>query len=151
MFRHKRYFNIEQANRFIPTLERTFGRLLQIHAQIRETHARLSDAGFAPTDEEFELDPQGASTTVRNDLASLRTLIDGLHEDVAGLAQAGCVVKSVDSGLVDWYAQLDGRDILLCWRLGEKSVEYWHEIDAGFSGRQPISVLTPTPEGYSLG
>jgi len=146
----KRYFNIEQANRMIPTLERTFGRLLQLHAQIREAHARLTAAGFGPLDDDFELDPPEASIEVRSDLASLRTLIDGLRDDVIELAQAGCVVKSIDSGLVDWYAELDGRDILLCWKLGEKSVEYWHEIDSGFAGRQPISVLRPTLAGYSI-
>ena len=147
---NKRYFNIEQANRMIPTLEQTFGRLLQIHAQIRETHTRLTNAGFEPPDDEFELSPPGASMEVRNDLASLRTLIDGLRDDVIEMAQAGCVVKSIDSGLVDWYAELDGRDILSCWKLGEKSVEFWHEVESGFTGRQPITALLPTPAGYSL-
>ena len=147
----KRYFNIDQANAMIPRLERTFGRLLQLHAQIRETHERLSVAGFAPEDEDFDLSPAGSPAHVLNDLASLRTLIDGLRHDVSDLAEAGCLVKSVDTGLVDWYARLDGRDILLCWKLGEKSVAHWHELEAGFAGRQPVSVLTAVESGYSLG
>ena len=51
------------------------------------------------------------------------------------------MVKHIERGLVDWYALKDGREILLCWKLGEKSVGYWHELDTGFAGRQSISLL----------
>ena len=42
-------------------------------------------------------------------------------------------------GLVDFPTELDGRRVLLCWRLGEPSVQYWHDEDAGYAGRQPLS------------
>ena len=137
----RRYFTIGEANQMIPDLEQSFGRMLQLHAQIRGAHQRLADSGFAPADEDFELAPVGAPSGVKSDLATLRTLIDGLRQDVLDLSQRGCVVKSIDTGLVDWYAKLDGRDVFLCWRLGEKEVGFWHEIDAGFNGRRPISEL----------
>jgi hypothetical protein len=50
----------------------------------------------------------------------------------------GVVVKDLDTGLVDFPSVRDGRDVLLCWRLGEDEVAFWHGYDDGFAGRQPI-------------
>ena len=46
--------------------------------------------------------------------------------------------KGFDAGLVDFYSLREDRPIFLCWKLGEERITHWHEIDAGFSGRQPI-------------
>jgi len=50
----------------------------------------------------------------------------------------GVVVKDLDTGLVDFPSVREGRDVLLCWRLGEDEVAFWHGYDDGFAGRQPI-------------
>jgi hypothetical protein len=50
----------------------------------------------------------------------------------------GCVFKGFEAGLVDFYSLRDDRPIFLCWRLGEDRIAYWHEIESGFAGRQPI-------------
>ena len=49
-----------------------------------------------------------------------------------------CVVKNVDQGLVDFPALRDGQEVYLCWYMSEPEVGWWHELDAGFSGRQPL-------------
>ena len=54
------------------------------------------------------------------------------------LEAIGCVFKGFEAGLVDFYSLREDRPIFLCWRLGEDRIEHWHEIDTGFSGRQPI-------------
>jgi len=54
------------------------------------------------------------------------------------LEQAGVVVKDVDRGLVDFPALIEGREVFLCWELGEDEVAYWHELEAGYRGRQPL-------------
>ncbi len=54
----------------------------------------------------------------------------------AGLG--GCVIEMMDRGLVDFPHIKDGREVLLCWQLDEERVAYWHELEAGFAGRQPI-------------
>ena len=74
-------------------------------------------------------------------LATLRTLYDATREAVDDLAGAGCVVKHIEQGLVDWYALRDGEEVYLCWKLGEKEVEFWHELHTGFAGRRPISTF----------
>ena len=56
-----------------------------------------------------------------------------------GQVQAqGVLVKDLDSGLVDFPAKRDGEDILLCWQLGEDEVAFWHGLEDGFAGRQPL-------------
>ena len=137
----KRYFTVGEANRMIPVLEETFGRMIQMYTQIRSIYQRLGEAGFAPREDDFSLAPPGASPDVINDRANLKMLVDALREELATLQGAGCLVKSIETGLVDWYAKKDGRDIFLCWQLGEKEVGYWHEIEAGYVGRRPISEL----------
>lgn len=138
---NRRYFSIADANAMIGELEIRFGRMLQLKAQVRGVYERLENSGFAPGSDEFELDPNGADRQVVEDLATLKTLIDALKQDVNSLYDAGCLVKDIDEGLVDWYATRNGREVLLCWKLGEKEVAYWHDVDAGFAGRRPISEL----------
>lgn len=125
----------------IPKLESRFRRMLQLHVQIRDMYARLTEQGYAPREEDFSLSPKNAPVEVTQDLAELRALIDALNNDLEALRAEGCVVKDIGSGLVDWYFKKDGRDIFLCWKLGEKSVAWWHELETGFAGRRPVSEL----------
>jgi hypothetical protein len=57
---------------------------------------------------------------------------------VERLEELGVVIKDLDAGLVDFPALRDGDDVLLCWRVGEPSVEFWHDLEEGFAGRKPI-------------
>jgi hypothetical protein len=60
---------------------------------------------------------------------------------VAELGSLGIEVKDYAQGLVDFPSERDGRPVFLCWRLGEPAVQFWHEVDAGFSGRRPLDPL----------
>ena len=51
----------------------------------------------------------------------------------------GIELKDPRLGLVDFPGEMNGRRILLCWRLGEPEVQFWHEVDAGYAGRQPLA------------
>jgi hypothetical protein len=62
----------------------------------------------------------------------------GVVRCVNAIHERGAIVKSPDEGLVDFPAQRDGEEILLCWRLGEDEVAYWHSLEEGFAGRRPI-------------
>lgn len=75
----------------------------------------------------------------------LQDVQERLDEEVAGIArcvarihEAGGFVKDLDEGLVDFPAQRDGEEVLLCWRLGEDEVGFWHGLEEGFSGRKPL-------------
>jgi len=62
----------------------------------------------------------------------------GVARCVNAIHERGAIVKSPDDGLVDFPARREGEEILLCWRLGEDEVEYWHPLEEGFAGRKPI-------------
>jgi hypothetical protein len=64
--------------------------------------------------------------------------VAGIARCVARIHEAGALVKDLDEGLVDFPARREGVDVLLCWRLGEDEVGYWHGLDEGFSGRKPL-------------
>ena len=53
-------------------------------------------------------------------------------------AATGVELKGIDEGLVDFRSTRDGRVVYLCWRLGEETIAFWHELDVGFPGRQPL-------------
>ena len=79
------------------------------------------------------------------DPRELQELQERLDVEVAGIArcvarihEAGALVKDLDEGLVDFPAKREGVDVLLCWRLGEDEIGYWHGLDEGFSGRKPL-------------
>ena len=55
------------------------------------------------------------------------------------LRQLGVQLKDSRLGLVDFPSEIGGRTVLLCWRLGEPEVQFWHEVNAGYAGRQPLS------------
>ena len=79
------------------------------------------------------------------DPRALQDLQERFEEEVAGIArcvarihESGALVKDLDQGLVDFPARREGVDVLLCWRLGEDEISYWHGLDEGFSGRKPL-------------
>ncbi len=70
--------------------------------------------------------------------AELRALIATYDEGWADATLLGAVVKDPQIGLLDFYGEIDGRLVWLCWRHGEESVRYYHELEAGFGGRKPL-------------
>ena len=64
--------------------------------------------------------------------------VEGIARCVARIHELGAVVKDLDEGLVDFPARREGEDVLLCWRLGEDEIGFWHGLEEGFSGRRPL-------------
>ncbi len=69
---------------------------------------------------------------------AITTHAEKINRYLQELEAIGCVFKGFEAGLVDFYSLRGDRPIFLCWRLGEERITYWHEIEAGFTGRQPI-------------
>ena len=135
---NKKYFTPSEATQIIPMLESAFSRLYQIRMLSQTTLSRLEELGFAPEDGNFRVHSAGANFDAIDELASLKMLMMELRKQIEALAEAGCLVKDIKDGLVDFLARRGRRDIFLCWKLGEKRVGHWHEIDAGFKERQPL-------------
>jgi hypothetical protein len=61
-----------------------------------------------------------------------------LESGLKGILNMGILIKDVDTGLIDFLGQRNGRDVYLCWKYGEDDIDYWHDVEAGFAGRRPI-------------
>jgi len=76
-------------------------------------------------------------------LARLRAERDKLNQTItdtlAEIAAMGVQIKDLDIGLLDFPCLVDGRVVLLCWKLGEEAITHWHGTDEGFAGRKPIT------------
>ena len=130
----KQYFTVQEANELTSFLEETFQNLIALNQKSQDLDSQINSINN-------KLGSNG-STTVHQTLTTLtseRNKTSGLIEEhLNSINQKGILVKSIEQGLVDFPSIKDGREIYLCWNMGEESIDYWHEIDSGYSGRQPI-------------
>jgi hypothetical protein len=131
--RPKRHFTLEQANKTLPLVSRIVADIVQAHESATALQARLETA--SQTAREAQL----SQTDLETKLDRLQNLVDELSE-------VGCELKDYQMGLVDFVGQHQGRDVYLCWKLGEGKIGYWHEVGTGFAGRQSISALQEKEE-----
>jgi hypothetical protein len=78
---------------------------------------------------------QGNAQRIRMAIATMTAQIT---QRIHVIAELGVIVKDLEAGLVDFPAMRGGREVYLCWRLGEDHIGWWHEVDSGFAGRQPL-------------
>jgi hypothetical protein len=74
---------------------------------------------------------------VRGEIEAAAKQINSLVDKVQGM---GVELKDMEIGLVDFRTIREGREVYLCWKLGEESVSYWHELDTGYAGRKPLGM-----------
>jgi hypothetical protein len=145
----KRYYTVGEANAEVPRLNELFGAVMQLRGLLKELYRNLEEADAAPSSEadlpEFgdDLDDEDSDEDedVRRDLMRFKGMADALKEQVQAIMATGCVIKDIETGLVDWPALHNGHEIWLCWRYGETEVAWWHDQTSGFAGRQPIALL----------
>jgi hypothetical protein len=129
-----RHFTLEEAN---AELEHVRPLVEQLVATRREHAAALERT------EELEGKIRGNGGGIPPaELASATAEVDGIARRLARLVDEitghGAEVKDVDSGLIDFPAFLRGETVLLCWQLGEDEIAWWHRVEDGFAGRQPL-------------
>ena len=127
-----RFFTVEEANRTLPLVRRIVKDIVRAYPelqQLTEQLHQLASAGIGP-----EL--QDRIEQLRDDIDRTADLINGYIRE---LEQIGCFFKGFDEGLVDFYSVYKGRPVFLCWRFDESRIEFWHDVEAGFGGREPIT------------
>jgi hypothetical protein len=75
---------------------------------------------------------------LRQARAGLERTATEVNELVQQVSEMGCELKGIEEGLIDFRTEMHGREVYLCWKLGEDSIAWWHELDTGFGGRQPL-------------
>ena len=131
----QRLFTVDEANRTLPLVRRIVEDVVRQHRIWREKILELDLVASSIRAEE----PRLRAEVLEKEAQELAREIDGYQKE---LEELGIQLKDRRLGLVDFPSDLAGKRVLLCWRLGETEVQFWHEEDAGYSGRQP---LQPTP------
>jgi hypothetical protein len=147
-----RFFDIDAANAALPELRTILETLRDERSQLialRDEFARQAaleaalsgeaPAGERPPDDVEDTAP-GAEGRRRLRLR-MQGVIDQMQAGVARIDDLGATLREIETGLIDFPALVSGRQVWLCWRLGEGDVDWWHELGDGFGGRRPLAEL----------
>jgi hypothetical protein len=123
---HERHYTLEEANAALPGVGDLLVRLREARERLSDSEAREALAEAGPSN------GGGAPGKVVSE--AFLALRDGLVE----LREREVVLRDLDRGLVDFPALRDGDEIYLCWEEGEDEIGFWHDLETGFAGRQPL-------------
>jgi hypothetical protein len=128
-------FTIEEAQSLLPVLESLLKRAIegkqaaeQVESGLAELARRIYVSGGMKVD----------VGSIAKQRAEMEAHLERVRESLAEIDSIGVQGKDIDGGLLDFPCRLDDQVVLLCWRMGETSIEHWHTMESGFQGRQPL-------------
>ncbi|MGD0788676.1 MAG: DUF2203 domain-containing protein [Terracidiphilus sp.] len=128
-------FTLEEAQSLLPVLESLLKRAIEDKQSAEEVGSGLTElirriylSGGMKVD----------ATKVAKLRSEMETYLLRVRESIAEMDSIGVQVKDLEAGLLDFPCRLDDEVVLLCWRMGEPAIEYWHTVEQGFQGRQPV-------------
>ena len=124
--RHGRHFTLEEARAQLPWVAERLAAMRAARERLTDTEARAALLEAAETNGGGKPGKQVGEAFVE------------LQGGVAAFAQREIVLRDLDRGLIDFPAPRDGEEVYLCWVDGEPDIEFWHELDAGYPGRQEL-------------
>jgi hypothetical protein len=124
--RHARHFTLEEARAELPWVEARLAALRDARDRLTDTEARQALADGSPTNGGGRPGKKVGEAFVE------------LQNGIAAFEQRGIILRDLDSGLIDFPSVREGDEIYLCWIDGESDIGFWHELDTGYSGRQPL-------------
>jgi hypothetical protein len=129
-----REFTVEEANAAVAELRPVVERMVE--------HGRKLEAAQRSQVELVTRIAGNGGDMQPSDLRELAETIQQEADAIAACAEeinaAGAQIKSLEEGLLDFPSRRDGELVLLCWKLGEDEIGYWHDVDEGFAGRKPL-------------
>lgn len=128
--RPRRRFTLEQANATLPLVRRIVADVVRTHGDAAQAQQQFEKVVGTPEQSPVQ--------------ARLEAAMHRLEDFVDELSEIGCDLKDYQTGLIDFTGRHMGRDICLCWKLGEERIAWWHEMSTGFAGRKPVSLLRET-------
>jgi hypothetical protein len=129
-----RFFTPAEANAVLAELRPVAERMVAHRRALSEAQLRQSELVVRIAGNGGDIPP----TEVRAAADDVLREAEALAECVRLIDEAGVQVKDLDEGLLDFPDRRDGEVVLLCWKLGEPEVAYWHGLDEGFAGRKPL-------------
>ena len=139
----EKYFDRREAEELLPSLEHFLEEARKQKLALDSITTEISNAAL-------RIMMLGGSLPPFADLNRKKTqrekIAEQLSQTVDEIQQTGCLVKDLDTGLVDFPSLRKGEKVYLCWKLGEERIGYWHGIEEGFAGRKPLDDAQPEEE-----
>jgi len=129
----KKFFTLDEARRAMPYVSRIVGDVISCYQDVLEARNHLEMPQPGDNVDALKLDYDKS--------------MGRLNDFVEELKEVGVELKDFERGLIDFPAMHDGREINLCWHHGEDNIVAWHEVDAGYAGRQDVTLLEPVGAG----
>ena len=123
----RRLFTLTEANTLLPQLRRMLQTLLDARQKIIDAQPEL-----------WPVLEKAMGNGGSKKAGEMLKYFEQVQRNAQAIQELGIEIKDINTGLVDFPSERDGRVVYLCWRYGEDDIEYWHELDAGFAGRQPL-------------
>jgi len=121
------YFTLQEANKALEVIRPLMDEVQMIRKKILENQPEAWPAIEKSAG-------NGGNRALSNMVQDFEKLDALIHQ----IQDTGAQIKDINTGLLDFSALKDGREVYLCWQYGEEDIAFWHEIEAGFAGRQPI-------------
>jgi len=125
-----RYFTLPEANETLQA----------IHSMVDEIQS-IRQKILAHQPEIWSVMEKSAGNGGNLALSKMVGSFDRLDELIHRIQDTGVLIKDINAGLLDFPALKDGREVYLCWKYGEEAIAFWHEVEDGFAGRQPIELF----------
>ena len=124
--RFRKHYSIEEARALLPQIREWLGEINQARGRLKQLDERIgqmiadgADAGGESVHKQIRL------------IADLRTVLQEFE-------RRQIQIKDLDRGLIDFPAMMGGKEIFLCWEQDEEDIEFWHDLDAGYAGRERL-------------
>ena len=130
-----RYFSLEEAQSLLPVVEALLKRALEAKRAAEEVEEKLEALGrkvFLMGGMFLDIE------RVRRNRAAYEAHMQQAKDSLGEIDAIGVQVKDLEQGLLDFPSILDGKAVLLCWKLGEPAIAHWHTEEEGFAGRKPL-------------
>jgi hypothetical protein len=122
-----RYFTLDEASATLVVIRPLLAEILEIRQAILEKQPEV-----------WPVLAKAAGNGGSQAVNQVEREFHRLNQLVHRLQATGAVLKDLDLGLIDFPALRDGREVYLCWKIDEDRIRYWHDLDSGFAGRQPL-------------
>jgi hypothetical protein len=123
----QKHFSVDEARALLPEIRRIFQ-----DAHRRRDHMQKADAELGETSKRTGADLGGGKVS-----ALLLDMLQ-LNLQLQHIQELGVQIKDFERGLVDFPHLRDGREVFLCWELDEDDIEFWHDLDTGYAGRERL-------------
>ncbi|OLB29157.1 MAG: hypothetical protein AUF64_01430 [Chloroflexi bacterium 13_1_20CM_54_36] len=127
------YFTREEAEALLPQISVVLREIQVKYESVLQTQEELDALRMQAAGNGYHL--QDRIVNLQRELSQQAQTLRKLLDELTGF---GCVLKDPERGLIDFLSLRSGREIYLCWYLGEERINFWHDLEAGFAGRQPL-------------